>query len=164
MLLIFQHRSVRVPRSAAVALVLMLAGGCRSRDIPADSAGSATRGKGTISGTVRGAEGANTLADRLVEVVNLDTGERQRTTTSRTGGFSFTVKPAKYRVEVALNGGESLIARPGVIDLNRNAVDSHADFVVGRGRSTRPRHPTYSADTGLGQPIAQGVEPQAVHS
>ena len=135
-------------------LLLMLAGGCRSSEISPDSPRQVERVKGTISGTVRAAEGASTLADRLVEVVNLDTGERQRTTTSHAGSFSFTVKPARYRVEVALNGGESLVARPGVIDLSRRPVDSHADFVVGTGHSPRPRHPQYQADTGLGPPIA----------
>ena len=108
----------------------------------------------TISGTVRGAGGASTLADRLVEVVNLETGERQRTTTGRTGGFSFRVRPARYRVEVALNGGESLIRRPGDIDLSRSAVNAHADFVVGTGHASHPRHPHYPGDSGLGQPIA----------
>ena len=111
------------------------------------------RAGGTISGTVRGSQGGNTLARRVVEIVNVDTGERQRTTTSPSGGFSFRVKAAKYRVEVALNGGESLIAHPGVIDLSRTAVDARADFVVGSTQGTRQRHPHSPAYAGLGPPI-----------
>ena len=108
---------------------------------------------GTISGTVRSAQGASTLAHRLVEVVNVETGERQRTTTSPSGGYSFKVKAAKYRVEVALNGGESLVTHPGVIDLSRAAVDTRADFVVGAAHGTRQRYPHHSTDAGLGPPI-----------
>jgi len=145
--------AVRLPPWALAGLLLLLCGACRSSEISPDPAHRVERISGTISGTVRAAEGASTLADRLVEVVNLDTGERQRTTTSRAGAFSFTVKPARYRVEVALNGGESLVARPGVIDLSHRPVDSHADFVVGTGHSPHPRHPHYQADTGLGPPI-----------
>jgi hypothetical protein len=143
----------RPVRAAFVAVVMLTVCACRSTVPHTDRVHRSSPANGTISGTVRGAERTNSLADRLVEIVNLDTGERQRTTTSRTGGFSFNVKPAKYRVEVALNGGESLITRPGVIDLSRKSVDAHADFVVGTGRTTRPRHPHYPADTGLGQPI-----------
>jgi len=109
---------------------------------------------GTISGTVRSAQSAGTLAHRVVEIVNVETGERQRTTTSPSGGYSFTVKAAKYRVEVALNGGESLLAHPGVIDLSRAAVDTRADFVVGPAHGTRQRYPHHSAEAGLGPPIA----------
>ena len=135
-------------------LLVMGASGCRSTVPRTEIARDSVRTGGTISGTVRGPRGANTLAYRVVEIVNVDTGERLRTTTSPSGGFSFKVKAAKYRVEVALNGGESLIAHPGVIDLSRTAVDSRADFVVGSAHGTRQRYPHSPADAGLGPPIA----------
>ena len=93
------------------------------------------------------------MAYRVVEIVDVDTGERQRTTTNPSGGFSFKVKVAKYRVEIALNDGESLIAHPGVIDLSRTAVDARADFVVGSAHGTRQRYPHSTAGGGLGPPI-----------
>ena len=42
------------------------------------------------------------IEGRTVEAINVDTGERQRETTSSTGGFTFKLKPGKYRVELTL--------------------------------------------------------------
>src|SRR5580765_7590532 len=47
---------------------------------------------GTISGAVRGPEGTSPISGRAVEVVNVDTGERQHGTTSVTGGFTLDRK------------------------------------------------------------------------
>jgi hypothetical protein len=91
---------------------------------------------------------------RTVEVVNLQTGARQQTTTSNTGGFTFKVPPGKYRVELTLLDGETLVKRPDVIEVNRSDVDAHADFVVGAGRVARPRFAAPRTDNGLGPPIA----------
>jgi hypothetical protein len=90
---------------------------------------------------------------RTVEVVNVTTGERQRTATNNAGGFSFKVKPGTYRVELTLRDGESIVKRPGVIFVNRPDVDAHADFVVGPGVA-RPRYRAPRADDGLGSAIA----------
>jgi hypothetical protein len=109
---------------------------------------------GTISGTVRGPEGTSAIDGRVVEVVNLATGERQRMVTNSAGGFTFKVKPGKYRVELTLRDGESLIKQPGTIDVNRSDVDAHADFVLGSARISRPRGPAYRAADGLGSPVA----------
>ena len=127
---------------------------CR-RGVPAiDTAPRTAEADGTISGTVRGPEGATPIDGRAVEAVNLDTGERQRATTTKGGGYSFRLKPGKYRVELALQSGESLVRQPDVIDLNRPDADEHADFVVGTVRVSRPRSPVYRLDDGLGSPIA----------
>jgi hypothetical protein len=112
---------------------------------------------GTISGTVRGPEGTTPIEGREVAVVNVDTGERQRATTSNTGGFTFKVKPGKYRVEIALLTGESILKQPGEMHVNRSDVDAHADFVVGASRSSRPPSPSPSAgqsEPRLAPPIA----------
>lgn len=119
-----------------------------------DTAPKTAQADGTISGTVRGPEGTNPADGRIVEVVNLDTGEMQRVTTNNTGEFSCKLKPGKYRVELALRTGESLIRQPGIIDLNRRDVDTHADFVLGTVRISRPRGPAYRIDDGLGSPVA----------
>lgn len=109
---------------------------------------------GTISGTVRGPEGTSPISGRAVEVVNVDTGERQHVTTSITGGFTFKVKPGKYRVGVALEDGETLVKKPDVINVNRSDVDAHADFVLGAARVSRPRSRMPRSDDGLGAGIA----------
>jgi hypothetical protein len=109
---------------------------------------------GTISGTVRGPEGTSALEGRSVEVINVDTGERQRMLTSNSGGFTFKVKPGKYRVELALQDGETLLKRPEVINVNRSDVDAHADFILGASRISRPSKRIPRADDGLGSAIA----------
>jgi len=108
---------------------------------------------GTISGTVRGPEGTSSIAGRDVTVVNVDTGERQQTQTNNSGGFTFKVKPGKYRVEVAVIQGESILKRPGVMNVDRSDVDAHADFVIGSAKSSSRRKPN-PAQILLGQPTA----------
>lgn len=108
----------------------------------------------TISGTVRGPAGTGPVDGRTVEAIDVDTGERQSVRTSDGGGFTLKLKPGKYRVELALRDGESLVHKPGIIDLNRTGVDAPADFVLDIGRAFRPRGPAYRVDDGLGSPIA----------
>jgi hypothetical protein len=136
----------------AVGLLALLSIGCR-QGMPVYDPSPKMDAPGTISGTVRGPEGTSSIEGRAVEVVNVDTGERQRTTTSNVGGFTFKVKPGKYRVEVALIEGESIIKQPGVITVNRSDVDAFADFIIGRIRALRPNY-TSPADRSLGSPTA----------
>jgi hypothetical protein len=136
-----------------VGVLLLSIGACR-RGVPIiDTAPKPVEANGTISGTVRGPEGTSPIVGRAVEVVNVDTGERQRATTSDMGGFTFKVKPGKYRVEVALMAGESILKQPGVMSVNRSDVDAHADFVIGASRISQPRYPARPTDTTLGPPI-----------
>ncbi len=109
---------------------------------------------GTISGTVRGPEGTSAVDGRFVQVVNVETGERQQATTNSAGGFTFKVKPGNYRVELTLHDGETLMKKPDVIHVNRSDVDAHADFVVGAAKASRPRRSTPRSDDGLGSAIA----------
>lgn len=109
---------------------------------------------GTISGTVRGPEGTSAIEGRGVEVVNVETGERQHANTNNAGGFTFKVKPGNYRVELALQEGETLVKKPDVIHVNRSDVDAHADFVLGVARVSRPRNHQPRSDDGLGSAIA----------
>lgn len=137
------------------ATVLVSIGACRSGVPVLDTSPKPTQADGTISGIVRGPEGTSAVEGREVSVINVETGERQRAVTSNTGGFTFKLKPGKYRVEIVLLQGESLLKKPGIINVNRSDVDAHADFVIGSGasRSSRPRI-TPRTDNGLGAPIA----------
>ena len=109
---------------------------------------------GTISGTVRETEDTSALEARSVEVVNVETGERQHASTNNAGGFTFKVKPGNYRVELTLQDGETLVKKPDVIHVNRSDVDAHADFVLGVARTSRPRNHPPRSDDGLGSAIA----------
>jgi hypothetical protein len=141
--------------SLLVGLVAVLSiSGCRQGVPVLDPGPAPDVAHGTISGTVRGPSNSSSVVGRTVEVVNLQTGARQQTTTSNTGGFTFKVPPGKYRVELTLLDGETLVKRPDVIEVNRSDVDAHADFVVGAGRVARPRFAAPRTDNGLGPPIA----------
>jgi hypothetical protein len=138
---------------AVIALLSSLIA-CRQGVPVIDTAPRPVQADGTISGTVRGPQGTSPIEGRTVEVINVETGERQRLATSNTGGFTFKVKPGKYRVQLALQPGETLVKAPGVINVNRSDVDAHADFVLGIARTTRPRLLRLRGDDGLGAPIA----------
>ncbi len=137
----------------AVALLLGTTSCRRARPV-IDTGPKPVEADGTISGTVRGPQGTSAVADRTVEVVNVETGARQRALTSNTGGFTFKVKPGKYRVELTLRDGEIVVRRPGVIDVNRSDVDASADFILGAAGIVRPRYHAPRADDGLGSAIA----------
>jgi len=150
----FWPRWLSVACLAAGLAVLLMMGGCRPGVPVIDTAPKPASPNGTISGIVSGPAGTSAIANRSVRVINVDTGESQEETTSSTGGFTFKVKPGKYRVEVTLLPGESVIKGPGVMNVNKSDVDAHADFVIGMARVAHPQYPTYHADSGLGSPIA----------
>jgi hypothetical protein len=135
-------------------LALMWIGGCR-RGVPVVDVGSKPpAARGTIAGIVRGPEGTSPLAGRTVEAVNVTTGERHSAVTAANGGFTIEAPAGKYRLELPLKDGETIIKRPGIVDLDRGDIDSHIEFVLAAVRITRPRGPAYRLDNGLGSPIA----------
>ena len=139
--------------AAAILVAVASTGACRRGGPVIGPAERPPTQDGTISGTVRGPEGTTSIVGRQVEVINVDTGERQRTQTNDAGGFTFKVKPGKYRVEVAVLAGESVIKRPGVMQVNRSDVDAHADFIVGSGKDSRKKVQP-PVGTLVGQPFA----------
>jgi hypothetical protein len=134
--------------------VLLLAGACR-RGVPVvDTAPKPAIAEGTISGTVHGPEGTSPVGGRTVEIVNVDTKERHTVTTSSNGGFTIKLPPGKYRLELQLQPGETLVKHPDIVKLDRGDIDSQIEFVVATARLLRPRGPAYHLDNGLGAPIA----------
>jgi hypothetical protein len=138
----------------AVSAVLLSLFACRPGTPVIDTSPKPIQADGTISGMVRGPEGSTPIEGRTVEVVNVDSGEVQRVATINTGGFTFKVKPGRYRVELTLHEGETLVKKPGVINVNRSDVDALADFVIGTATVARPRNHAPRADDGLGAAIA----------
>jgi hypothetical protein len=134
-------------------LLVLLSIGCRQGAAVVDPLPGPKEAFGTISGTVRGPAGTSSIEGRTVEVINLDTDERQQTNTSNAGGFTFKVKPGKYRVQVALAEGETIIKGPGSMNVNRSDADAHADFIIGAVRLLRPRAFAPTNDPSLGPPI-----------
>jgi hypothetical protein len=127
---------------------------CR-RGVPViDTAPKPAVARGTIAGIVRGPANTSGIPDRLVTATNIETGERHQTRTTTSGGFSIEASPGKYRVQVELHAGESLVKAPDVVTLDRGDIDSHVEFIVGTARVARPQGPAYRVDNGLGAPIA----------
>jgi hypothetical protein len=135
-------------------LTIFAAAGCHRAAPPLDtSPQAATQPRGTITGTIRGPEGTTAVEGRIVDVIDITTNRRQRVTTDRNGGFAVTLDPGDYRVVLTLLDGEAIVREPGVIHVDRSAVDADADFVIGTSRISRPR-PAYKIDDGLGSPVA----------
>ena len=136
---------------AAGVVALLYSGACR-RGVPVVDLGpKPPAARGTLTGLVHG-PGDTALPGRTVEVVNVATGEKQTTTTVTNGGFTIELPKGKYRLELQLRDGETLLKRPDVIDLGHGDIDSHIEFVVAPARSAR--HPAYRLDNGLGSPVA----------
>jgi len=94
------------------------------------------------------------VGGRTVEIVNIATGERHSTMTGSSGGFTSQLPAGKYRLELALRDGETLVARTDVVNVDHSDADSHVEFVIGATRVVRPRGPAYHVDNGLGAPSA----------
>jgi hypothetical protein len=139
---------------AAGLAALLVAEGCR-RGVPVVDLGpKPPLAKGTITGIVRGPEGTSAVAGRTVNVINVTTGEKQSVQTAANGGFTIELPKGKYRLELALHDGETLVKQPKIIDLDRGDIDSHVEFVLGPARIVRPTGPAYRVANGLGSPMA----------
>jgi hypothetical protein len=150
----YYHRRVSGVWLIAGFLVLLAAAACQ-RSAPVLGGGlKPVAVPGTITGTIRVPEGTAPVSGRTVEIVNVATGERRSTTTSSNGGFTTQLPAGKYRLDLALRDGETLVARPDVINLDAGDADSHVEFVIGATRVVRPRGPGYRVDNGLGSPSA----------
>ncbi len=138
---------------AAMAVVSALSA-CHRGVPPIDTSPKPAEARdATISGSVRAPGGAMLVERRAIEVVNIATGERQRTTTNSDGAFAFRLRPGQYRVELALRDGEQVIRQPGVIRVAPANGDDRADFILGASSPARPRHRAPRPDDGLGSAI-----------
>jgi hypothetical protein len=134
-------------------LALLFVGACR-RGVPVvDLGAKPPAARGTLTGIVRGPEGTSPVIGRDVQIVNTETGARHTAQTGDNGGFTIQLPAGKYRVELALRDGETLLKRPGVVDLGKGDIDSHIEFVLATVRVSRPRGPAYRLDNGIGSPI-----------
>jgi hypothetical protein len=128
-------------------------GGCRRGAPVADTAARPRETTGTITGIIRGPEGRSAVAGRDVQVVNTETGAQHQARTGENGGFTIQVPAGKYRIDLPLKDGETLVKRPGIVSLDTAGIDSHIEFVLASLRVARPRGPAYRLDNGLGSPI-----------
>ena len=130
---------------------LLYTGACRQGVPAVDLGPKPPAARGTITGIVRGPDEMSGMPGRTVEVVNVATGEKQSVTTATNGGFTIELPKGKYRLELQLRAGETIVKRPGVVDLDHGDIDSHIEFIVSGARHAR--RPSYRLDNGLGSPI-----------
>jgi hypothetical protein len=83
---------------------------------------------GTIAGIVT--DGAVALSGRKVTAIEESTGARIEATTASNGGYTMKVPTGKYRLELELRTGETLLKRPDVTQVNVSDLDPRRDFVV----------------------------------
>jgi hypothetical protein len=132
-------------------LALLYSTACRQGVPVVDLGPKPPAARGTITGIVRGPEGTSALVGRTVEIVNVATGDKHTATTAANGGFTIELPKGKYRLELPLRDGETLVKRPGIVDLDRGDIDSHIEFVLSSARTAH--RPSYRIDNGLGSPI-----------
>ena len=136
------------------AVVALLASGACRRGVPVVDLGPKPPDtRGTLTGTVRGPEGTSPVVGREVLILNTDTGARHAAQTGANGGFTIQLPAGTYRVELPARAGETVVKRPGLIDLGKKDNGSQIEFVLGPARIARPRGPAYRLDNGLGAPI-----------
>lgn len=139
---------------AAAAATLVLVASC-NHDIPVIAVGpKSPDARATIYGVVRGPGDTAPSTGRSVEIVNVATGERRDVRTSAGGAFTAEVPAGRYRLNLPLRDGETLVKGPGEIHLDHGEIKSHIEFVVAEARLARPHGPAYRVDNGLGSPIA----------
>jgi hypothetical protein len=130
---------------------LLYSGACRQGVPVVDLGPKPPSPRGTITGIVRGPEGTSAVVGRTVELINVATGEKHTTTTALNGGFTIELPKGKYRLELPLRAGETLVKHPNIVDLDHGDIDSHIEFVISGARQAH--RPTYRLDNGLGSPI-----------
>lgn len=85
---------------------------------------------GTISGMVRVAGSNAPLSARLVTAVEVSTGAKFDTSTAANGGYTMKVPVGKYRLEVELRPGESIVEAPADLEINTSDLDAGRNFTI----------------------------------
>ena len=88
---------------------------------------------GTIAGIVS-TEGKAPVPDRKVTAINTETGTRFDATTGPNGGYTIKVPAGRYRLEVELRPGETVVKHPGETRINKSDLDPQRHFVITTGK------------------------------
>lgn len=108
---------------------------------------------GTITGTVSGPDGKTAVSGRRVNAINVETGARESTVTSSTGGYTFKLPAGRYRVEVELATGEALIEGESQFKLSPSELQHDVDLRIGPRREPAASF-IYQPPLQSGAPIA----------
>jgi hypothetical protein len=117
--------------SYAVVTVTLLLAACSASRGPVIGSGDKTDNVGgTISGIVRAATDNTPLPGRRVTAVNLQNGQRIDATTATNGGYTIKVPVGRYRLEVELQGGETVPDPPDEVHITTSDLDAGRNFAI----------------------------------
>lgn len=128
-----------LPRIAALLCLVGALAACRTGVPVLDANAPPVSVMGTITGTVSGEDGSAPVAGRKITAVNIETGERSTLVTSETGGYTFKLPTGRYRVEVELLAGETVVRDPGSFTLSRSELQHDVDIRIGSRRAAAGR-------------------------
>ena len=117
---------------AVCAVLTTIACGVARRPI-VDTGTKPPQTGGTISGMVRAAGSNAPLDARRVTAVDVSSGQKYETATAVNGGYTMKVPAGRYRLEVELRDGESLVERPSELSISQSDLDAQRDFRISVG-------------------------------
>jgi len=86
--------------------------------------------EGTIAGMVSTADSGTPVINRRVIVTDVRSAAKYQVTTALNGGYTVQVPKGTYRIELALESGESYRTRPSDTRIGKGHLDLHRDFVI----------------------------------
>lgn len=110
-------------------LLLAAAAACMPRG-PVLNTGEQAAVAGTISGRVTMAGSNAPVGARKITAIETATGARHEITTASNGGYTMKVPIGTYRLEIALQPGESIVEAPADLEINTSDLDAGRDFVL----------------------------------
>ena len=99
----------------------------------------ATNPKGTIAGTIRGANNGRPASNRSVIAIDTKTGKQYSTRLNDVGDYTFFLPPGRYRIQVPLGPGETIARLPDPISLGGAALKVGVDLVLTQPESAKPQ-------------------------
>ena len=90
-------------------------------------------GKMSVGGTIAGivsTDGNAALPGRKVTAIDVTSGARYDATTGTNGGYTIKVPEGTYRLEIALEPGESVVKQPGDTKIQKSDLDPKRDFTI----------------------------------
>lgn len=118
---------MRLPHLLLALAVLAAVSACHPG--PVIGGGSKPQVDGTIAGIVL-TDTQTAVSGRKVSAVDTHTGVRFEATTGLNGGYTIKVPPGTYRLEIALQPGETVAKQPAETRINSSDLDPHRDFVI----------------------------------
>jgi hypothetical protein len=116
--------------AALLSMVVVLSGATACRSVAVHPGDENTSANGTLSGTARGPGGVDPAQGRQVEATEVDTGRRYTTETNVAGGYSLMLPAGRYRLELQLEPGESLLEKPGVVTVEPSKLTDEQNFIL----------------------------------